>query len=48
MTRRPAPGHPALPPHVVAGPLADDDWEVGQAAAANPSSPVAVMAGLVP
>ncbi|MEU0053507.1 hypothetical protein [Streptomyces sp. NPDC006309] len=43
-----AAGHPALPPQVIVGLLADDDWRVAQAAAANPSLPAAVMADLVP
>ncbi|MEU6702829.1 hypothetical protein [Streptomyces wuyuanensis] len=46
--RRTAAGHPALPPRVVAGLLEDDDRQVAEAAAANPSLPLAVMARLVP
>ncbi|MEU4131629.1 hypothetical protein [Streptomyces wuyuanensis] len=46
--RRTAAGHPALPSRVVAGLLEDDDWQVVEAAAANPSLPLAVMARLVP
>ncbi|MFF7209466.1 hypothetical protein ACFZAU_02890 [Streptomyces sp. NPDC008238] len=42
-----AAGHPALPPAVIAELLADDDWEVAGAAAANPSLPVAEMTRLV-
>ncbi|MFB0617802.1 hypothetical protein [Streptomyces sp. AGS-58] len=41
-------GHPALPPRVIIGLLADDDRRVVQAAAADPSLPAAVMARLVP
>ncbi|MET7700717.1 hypothetical protein [Streptomyces sp. NPDC005485] len=43
-----AAGHPALPPPVIVDLLADDDWQVVEAAAANPSLPPAVMARLVP
>ncbi|MFJ4572148.1 hypothetical protein ACIP4W_12075 [Streptomyces sp. NPDC088846] len=43
-----AAGHPALPPQAVVELLADDDWRVVEAAAANPSLPSAVMAELVP
>ncbi|WP_330460912.1 hypothetical protein OIB37_30975 [Streptomyces sp. NBC_00820] len=43
-----AAGHPSLPPQVIAGLLADDDWQVVQAAAANPSLPSALMEELVP
>lgn len=42
-----AAGHPTLPAPVVVALLADDDWQVVEAAAANPSLPVAVMAELV-
>lgn len=42
-----AAGHPALPPSVIVDLLADDDRGVVEAAAANPSLPVAVMARLV-
>ncbi|MEU6221411.1 hypothetical protein ABZ845_28520 [Streptomyces sp. NPDC047022] len=40
-------GHPALPPPVIVELLADDDWQVVKAAAANPSLPPDVMAELV-
>ncbi|MER7465851.1 hypothetical protein [Streptomyces sp. NPDC097981] len=40
-------GHPALPPAVLAGLLADADPAVARAAAANPSLPPAVMAELL-
>ncbi|MET7516935.1 hypothetical protein ABZS88_26305 [Streptomyces sp. NPDC005480] len=43
-----AAGHPALPPHVIAELLTDTDWQVVEAAAANPSLPRAVMSGLIP
>ncbi|MFF3456939.1 hypothetical protein ACFYXH_21905 [Streptomyces sp. NPDC002730] len=43
-----AAGHPALPPPVIVELLADDDWRVVEAAAANPSLPRAVMSVLVP
>ncbi|WP_214105856.1 hypothetical protein [Acrocarpospora catenulata] len=46
--RRVAAGHPALPPPVIAELLADDDWQVVAAAAANPSLPLAVMVELAP
>lgn len=39
--------HPALPEPVVVALLADGDWQVVEAAAGNPSLPVAVMAELV-
>jgi hypothetical protein len=42
-----AAGHPALPPSAVAELLADDDWRTAEAAAANPSLPLAVMTALV-
>ncbi|MYV61901.1 hypothetical protein GTW37_23340 [Streptomyces sp. SID4931] len=42
-----AAGHPALPPQAIVELLADDDWQVVEAAAANPSLPQAVMAELV-
>ncbi|MGW0778097.1 hypothetical protein ACWD01_31690 [Streptomyces sp. NPDC002835] len=45
--RRVAAGHPALPPPVIVGLLADADRQVVEAAAANPSLPVAVMSQLV-
>jgi hypothetical protein len=40
--------HPALPPQVIVTLLSDDDWQVVEAAAANPSLPLAVMPELVP
>ncbi|MHC3821221.1 hypothetical protein [Streptomyces sp. DT9] len=40
--------HPALPPLTIVELLADDDWQVVEAAAANPSLPPAVMRDLVP
>jgi hypothetical protein len=43
-----AAGHPALPPQVIAELLTDPDWRVVEAAAANPSLPLAVMSDLVP
>ncbi|MEE1736188.1 hypothetical protein [Streptomyces sp. BE147] len=43
-----AAGHPALPPPVIVELLTDADWQVGEAAAANPSLPLAVMSDLVP
>ncbi|GAA1362662.1 hypothetical protein [Streptomyces beijiangensis] len=43
-----AAGHPALPPPVVVELLADADWQVVEAAAANTSLPRAVMTELVP
>ncbi|MEY9873023.1 hypothetical protein ABH931_002504 [Streptacidiphilus sp. MAP12-33] len=43
-TARPvAAAHPALPPGTIVDLLADDDWQVAAAAAANPALPVAVM-----
>ncbi|MEV7807577.1 hypothetical protein AB0O28_31975 [Microbispora sp. NPDC088329] len=42
-----AAGHPALPPEVVVELLADDNWQVVEAAAANPSLPLTVMSALV-
>ncbi|OEJ97002.1 hypothetical protein [Streptomyces thermolilacinus] len=45
--RRVAAAHPALPPHVLVGLLADPDEEVAEAAAANPALPPAVMRQLV-
>ncbi|MEU1149666.1 hypothetical protein ACFYO9_28585 [Streptomyces sp. NPDC005863] len=39
-----AAGHPGLPPRVIAELLRDDDRQVSEAAAANPSLPHAVMA----
>lgn len=42
-----AAGHPALPPPVVAELLTDNDWQVVEAAAANPSLQLAVMSDLV-
>jgi hypothetical protein len=43
-----AASHPALPPQVIAELLTDTDWQVVEAAAANPSLPLAVMSALVP
>ncbi|MGW7066763.1 hypothetical protein ACWGII_14990 [Streptomyces sp. NPDC054855] len=43
-----AAAHPALAPHVIAELLTDTDWRVVEAAAANPSLPLAVMSSLVP
>ncbi|WP_354645372.1 hypothetical protein [Kitasatospora camelliae] len=43
-----AAGHPALPPAVIVELLADDNWQVVEAAAANPSLPPASMLELVP
>ncbi|MFI6093049.1 hypothetical protein [Streptomyces sp. NPDC051218] len=43
-----AANHPALPPHVIAELLTYTDWQVAEAAAANPSLPFAVMSALVP
>ncbi|MFD3307527.1 hypothetical protein [Streptomyces sp. NPDC058694] len=42
-----AAGHPALPPPVIVELLTDADWQVVEAAAANPSLPLAVMSDLV-
>ncbi|GGT72097.1 hypothetical protein [Streptomyces lateritius] len=42
-----AAGRPALPPPVVVELLSDPDWQVVEAAAANPSLPLAVMTALV-
>ncbi|WP_328306812.1 hypothetical protein OG432_01310 [Streptomyces sp. NBC_00442] len=42
--RRMAAGHPALAPSVITRLLADDDWQVAEAAAANPSLPAEAMA----
>ncbi|MFI1395502.1 hypothetical protein [Streptomyces sp. NPDC020681] len=42
-----AAGHPALPHQVIVELLADDEWRVAEAAAANPSLPPAVMSELV-
>ena len=42
-----AAGHPALPSPVIVGLLADDDWQVAHAAAANPSLPLAAMTELM-
>ncbi|MFD3925613.1 hypothetical protein [Streptomyces sp. NPDC058614] len=41
-------GHPALPPHLIVELLSDDNWQVAEAAAANPSLPQAVMPELIP
>lgn len=46
--RRIAAGHAALPPETIVELLADHDWQVVEAAAANPSLPPAVMARLIP
>ncbi|MGC0397532.1 hypothetical protein RKD27_000176 [Streptomyces sp. SAI-126] len=46
--RRIAAGHAALPPETIVELLADHDWQVVEAAAANPSLPPAVMAQLIP
>lgn len=43
-----AAGHPALPPPVVVELLTDSDWQVVEAAAANPSLPTAAMLELLP
>jgi hypothetical protein len=43
-----AAGHPALPPSVIVELLTDTDWQVVEAAASNPSLPLAVMSDLVP
>ncbi|WP_405986633.1 hypothetical protein [Streptomyces sp. NBC_00872] len=43
-----AAGHPALPPPVIVELLSDTDGQVAEAAAANPSLPLAVMKNLVP
>ncbi|MET7636204.1 hypothetical protein [Streptomyces sp. NPDC005078] len=43
-----AAGHPALPPPLIVELLTDADWQVVEAAAANPSLPLAVMSDLVP
>ncbi|KQV04429.1 MULTISPECIES: hypothetical protein [unclassified Kitasatospora] len=45
--RRTAAGHPALPPSVVAELLGDDDWQVVEAAAANPALPRALAEQLI-
>ncbi|SEC19272.1 hypothetical protein SAMN05216532_0735 [Streptomyces sp. 2231.1] len=45
--RQVAAAHPALPPSVLTGLLADDDRQVAEAAAANPSLPAGVMADLL-
>ncbi|MFF3468963.1 hypothetical protein [Streptomyces sp. NPDC002619] len=46
--RRIAAGHAALPPETIVELLADHDWQVVEAAAANPSLPLAVMVELIP
>ncbi|MFD9030940.1 hypothetical protein ACFVZW_07290 [Streptomyces sp. NPDC059567] len=43
-----AAGHPSLPPQVIAELLTDTEWQVVEAAAANPSLALATMAELVP
>ncbi|MEU0539884.1 hypothetical protein ABZ319_08425 [Nocardia sp. NPDC005978] len=45
--RRSAAGHRALPPATIVELLDDQDWQVVQAAAANPALPHAAMYGLV-
>ncbi|MFP3964081.1 hypothetical protein SMC26_17305 [Actinomadura fulvescens] len=40
--------HPALPPEVIADLLSDEDWQVVEAAAANPSLPTSLMSKLMP
>ncbi|HZF91586.1 hypothetical protein [Streptomyces sp.] len=40
--------HPALPPHIIVDLLGDEEGSVAEAAAANPSLPLSVMAALVP
>ena len=40
--------HPALRPAVIVGLLADNDWQVVEGAAANPSLPLSAMADLLP
>lgn len=40
--------HPALPPPAIVELLTDTDWQVVEAAAANPSLPLAVVSDLVP
>ncbi|MGW8328536.1 hypothetical protein ACWGLE_11605 [Streptomyces sp. NPDC055897] len=46
--RRIAAGHAALPPETIVELLADHDWQVVEAAAANPSLSPAVMVELIP
>ncbi|WP_407111959.1 hypothetical protein ACE1N8_34545 (plasmid) [Streptomyces sp. DSM 116494] len=46
--RRIAAGHVALPPPIIEELLADADWQVVEAAAANPSLPIAVITDLMP
>lgn len=43
-----AAGHAALPPPIIEELLTDADWRVVEAAAANPSLPLAAMSGLLP
>ncbi|MFD0634456.1 hypothetical protein [Catenulispora yoronensis] len=40
--------HSALPPEVIVGLLSDEDWQVMEAAAANPSLPHSAMSELIP
>ncbi|MFI6540668.1 hypothetical protein ACIBHY_49990 [Nonomuraea sp. NPDC050547] len=40
--------HPALPPSAIVELLDDEDWQVVEAAAANPSLPLAAMRELIP
>ncbi|WP_455355121.1 hypothetical protein [Streptomyces sp. SYSU K217416] len=47
LARPTAAGHPALPPAVIVELLTDADWQVVEAAAANPSLPLAAMSALV-
>ena len=46
--RRLAARHRALPPEVIVGLLGDEDWQVSEAAAANPSLPYSAMSELIP
>ncbi|MGC0318938.1 hypothetical protein [Kitasatospora acidiphila] len=46
--RRVAAARPELPPAVLVDLLADEDWQVAEAAAANPSLPVGAMGALLP
>ncbi|MGC4946014.1 hypothetical protein ACLQ2N_07350 [Streptomyces sp. DT224] len=46
-TRRVAASHAELPPSIIEELLTDADWQVREAAAANPSLPLAVMADLI-
>jgi hypothetical protein len=40
--------HPALPPSAIVELIDDEDWQVVEAAAANPSLPLAAMRALIP